>query len=140
MPKSREHRPPSQRTRLSTGLDPYAQGSHNLYAFLHGRARTQAPPLSEAHADALLQAYGIVPDERAADGIVPTLSQPFGEIIAAVWADHLDIIGHFDAPEHRPPHVDWLISATGFRRPEFLDVWRRVTDFLLREDGRETSA
>ncbi len=124
-------RPPSLRTRLSIGLDPYAQASHNLYAFFHGRAGTGASPLSEPHKDALVAAYGILPDEKAADGMVPTLSQPFGEVIAAVWADHLDIIGHFEGPQNRPPHVDWLISGTGFRRPEFVDLWARVTDFIL---------
>jgi triacylglycerol lipase len=126
-------RPPTLRTRVATGLDPYAQVTHNLYAFLHGRAAMPARLLPEDQRDALVNAYGMLPAESAADGIVPTLSQPFGEVIAAVWADHLDVIGHFDGPEDRPPHVDWLISATGFRRPEFVEVWSKVTDFLLRD-------
>ncbi|MBS1151005.1 MAG: hypothetical protein H6Q89_2703 [Myxococcaceae bacterium] len=125
-------RPPSLRSRVAAGLDPYAQATHNLYAFLYGRARTQQKPLSVEHRQALVKAYGLLPGEDRADGIVPTQSQPWGEVIAAVWADHLDIIGHFDGPEENPPHVDWLISAAGFRRAQFVETWSKVTDFLLR--------
>lgn len=126
-------RPPSLKTRWSTGWDPYAQATHNLYAFLYRRARTRPASLSDEHRDALVKAYGLVPGAEAGDGIVPTLSQPWGEVIAAVWADHLDVIGHFDGPQATPPHVDWLISATGFRRPQFAATWTKVTDFLLRD-------
>ncbi len=125
-------RPPSVGTRVATGFDPYAQLTHNVYAFLHGRSATRPAPLSDAHREALVQAYGLLPSATASDGIVPTLSQPFGEVIGAVWADHLDVIGHFDGPSDKPPHVDWLISATGFRRPEFVEVWTRVVDYILR--------
>lgn len=124
-------RPPTLRTLIATGLDPYAQATHQVYTFLHARAGIRAPKLSAAHEDALRHGFGIVPSTAASDGIVPTLSQPWGEIISTVWADHLDVIGHFDDPERHPPHVDWLISATGFRRAEFASVWEKVTDFML---------
>ena len=117
---------------MAIGLDPYAQLTHNLYAFLYGRARTRSSPVSDEHRAALVKAYGALPGADAADGIVPTLSQPWGEVIAAVWADHLDIIGHFEGPQSNPPHVDWLISATGFREAQFVETWMKVTDFLLR--------
>jgi triacylglycerol lipase len=48
-----------------------------------------------------------------------------------VWADHLDVIGHFDGPGCNPPHIDWLLSATGFQRSEFVDVWQKVARFCL---------
>jgi hypothetical protein len=73
------------------------------------------------------------PTESDNDGIVPTLSQPWGELIAAVEADHLDIIGHFDAPRSEPPHVDWLCSCSAFDRSRFERVWERVVRFLLAE-------
>lgn len=124
-------RPPSLRTRMATGFDPYAQVTHNLYAFLHARAQIRAPALTDAYKEGLIRGFGVLPTAASTDGIVPTLSQPWGELIAAVWADHLDVIGHFDEPGHHPPHVDWLISATGFRRAEFTTVWQRVSDFIL---------
>jgi triacylglycerol lipase len=132
-------RPPSLRTRLSAGLDPYAQLTHTVYALLYGQ--TQRMPLNKIplqtaeQTAALIQAYGALPGPQACDGIVPTRSQVYGEVIAAVRADHLDAIGHFDQPSHQPPHVDWLISGSGFRRPQFEKLWKDVADFLLEEPG-----
>ena len=39
------------------------------------------------HAAVLRRAYGHVPEPRANDGIVPTLSQIWGDMIAAVSAE-----------------------------------------------------
>lgn len=124
-------RPPTLRTRLASGLDPYAQLTHNIYAFLYGKAKVPVPPPLEAHKEALIRGFGLPPSEVATDGIVPTLSQPWGDIVATAWADHLDIIGHFEGPTHAPPHIDWVISATGFRRAEFVEVWKKVADYVL---------
>jgi hypothetical protein len=130
-------RPPSLRTRVSAGLDPYAQITHTVYAFLYGQ--TQRMPLNQIplhtaeETAALVKAYGALPGPHACDGIVPTRSQVYGRVIAAVRADHLDAIGHFDQPSHQPPHVDWLISGSGFRRPQFEKLWKDVADFLLEE-------
>jgi hypothetical protein len=131
-------RPPSLRARLSAGLDPYAQITHTVYAFLYGQ--TQQMPMTgltqptPAQTAALVQAYGAFPGPQASDGIVPTRSQVYGRVLGAVRADHLDAIGHFDQPAHQPPHVDWLISGSGFRRFHFERMWRGVVDFLLTEE------
>lgn len=127
---------PTFRARLALGLSPYAQASHTLYAFLHRQTEKHGPTptvssLSPVHAAALEQAYGRLPGPGDNDGIVPTLSQPYGKLICAVSADHLDAIGHFDDPSHQPPHVDWLLSGSGFRRPQFEALWTRVASFLL---------
>jgi hypothetical protein len=78
----------------------------------------------------LRRAYGRIPDAAANDGIVPTLSQLHGELVSAVWADHHDVIGHFNRPGHVPPHFDWMASGTGFDRAQFEQVWTRVARFL----------
>lgn len=128
-------RPPSFRARLSAGLDPYAQITHTVYAFLYGRTQRmplQAIPLhTPAQTAALVEAYGAMPGPQACDGIVPTRSQVYGRVLTAVRADHLDAIGHFDQPAHNPPHVDWLISGSGFRRLQFERLWGTVADFIL---------
>jgi triacylglycerol lipase len=130
-------RPPSLRTRLSAGLDPYAQITHTVYAFFYGQ--TQRMPLNQIplhtaeQTAALVEAFGALPGPQACDGIVPTRAQIYGKVIGAVRADHLDAIGHFDQPAHQPPHVDWLISGSGFRRPQFEKLWKDVASFLLEE-------
>jgi hypothetical protein len=127
-------RPPGIRSALSSGIDPYAQATHALYVGLHRIAARypldRAPRLGRAQADALRSAYGRIPDRKANDGMVPTLSQVWGNVVAAAWADHHDVIGHFHRPHHVPPHFDWLTSGTGFDRIHFERVWREVAAFV----------
>jgi triacylglycerol lipase len=127
-------RPPGVRTLARAGLGPYAQATHALFAVLYrfaaGRAGDPPKRLQPAQAEALRSAYGRLPDHRANDGIVPTLSQVWGPVIAAVWADHHDVIGHFHRPTHVPRHFDWVASGTGFDRPQFEALWRKVAEYL----------
>jgi hypothetical protein len=127
-------RPPGLRSVLGSGVDPYAQASHAVYVGLHRIASRypleRAPRLTRAQADALRSAYGRIPDRKANDGMVPTLSQVWGDVVAAAWADHHDVIGHFHRPRHVPPHFDWLTSGTGFDRAHFEQVWREVAAFI----------
>lgn len=64
------------------------------------------------------------------DGIVPTRSQAWGDVVHAAVADHLDVLGHFRGPSHDPPHVDWLVTGSGFDRTRFEALWSDVTRFL----------
>jgi triacylglycerol esterase/lipase EstA (alpha/beta hydrolase family) len=125
----------SVRSFLSAGLSPYAHASHALYLCvgqLAGRLpAARAPVLTPAQRAALRRAYGAEPGLRTNDGIVPTLSQPWGEVIRAVWADHFDVIGHFHQPRHVPPHFDWLTSGSGFTRQEFVATWEAVAAFMF---------
>lgn len=60
------------------------------------------------------------------DGIVPTLSQLYGELVTAVVADHLDVIGQFERAGS--PLGDWLPSGSGFDQARFEHLWSRVAD------------
>lgn len=126
---------PQLSARLGLGLDAYAQASYGLYEVIHRRSRAKARASmalpGSAHRAALLRALGRAPTGSDSDGIVPTLSQPWGELITAVEADHLDVIGHFGDPDRSPPHVDWLSSGSAFSRHSFERVWSRVVEFML---------
>jgi triacylglycerol lipase len=123
-------RPPGLGSALRAGLDPYAQATHALYLALYRLAartpRLHAARITKEQSAALVRAYGARVDRRANDGMVPTLSQVRGDVICAAWADHLDVIGHFHEPRHVPPHLDWLVSGSGFTRPQFEDLWGEV--------------
>lgn len=128
-------RPPGLRSFLGAGLGAYAHATHALFVALY-RLAARTPP-ERVHASrqaiaALSRAFRSPVDARVNDGMVPTLSQVWGEIIRAVWADHHDVIGHFHHPTHVPPHFDWLSSGTGFTRPRFEALWRDVADFVAR--------
>ncbi|HEY3358101.1 MAG TPA: hypothetical protein VGQ83_32930 [Polyangia bacterium] len=57
------------------------------------------------------------------DGIVPTLSQVYGDLICAVPSDHYDVLGRFDTDATLG---DWLPSGTAFNEATFLSVWDQV--------------
>lgn len=128
-------RPPSLESRFTAGLSPYAQATQTIYGVLYRRVADHkahyASPLDARHAPQLVQRLGSLPTASDNDGIVPTRSQGWGELIDAAAADHLDVIGHFDAPKHVPPHLDWLATGSRFSRTQFDEVWSRVVDFMV---------
>jgi hypothetical protein len=134
---------PSLRATLAVGLDPAAQVTHAVYGALYqliaaapGRdARRLTPP----EVRALRRAYGKTPSEEASDGIVPTLSQTWGHVIHAAVADHLDALGHFRDASHDPPHVDWLVSGSGFDRPRFEALVEDVVRFVADPTPRKAA-
>jgi triacylglycerol lipase len=129
-------RRPGLRSFASAGLSPYAHASHALYVCISQLAGQvpvdRSPRHSPAQQAALQRFFGADPGRRANDGIVPTRSQVWGEVLRGVWADHLDVIGHFHHPTHVPPHFDWLTSGSGYTRRDFLATWDAVASFLFR--------
>ena len=126
---------PSLLSTLRIGLDPAAQVTHALYSALYqliaaapGRV---SPRLAPDQARALRRAYRALPAPDGSDGIVPTLSQAWGHVLHAAVADHLDLLGHFRDAAHDPPHVDWLVTGSGFDRRGFEALWADVVHFLV---------
>jgi triacylglycerol lipase len=67
------------------------------------------------------------------DGIVPTLSMLYGELLWAGEADHLDVLGHFHDDESGPsPHRDWITSGARFTRRRFNAMLDALASFQLR--------
>jgi hypothetical protein len=125
---------PSLLSTLRMGLDPAAQVTHALYTALYQLIATSpgcvSPNLAPDQARALRRAYRAMPSPEANDGIVPTLSQVWGRVVHSAVADHLDVLGHFRDAAHVPPHVDWLVSGSGFDRRRFEALWADVARFL----------
>jgi hypothetical protein len=135
--------PPSVGSRLAVGLDPTGQATYAIYAALYRLARLpsdRVPTLDDAQAAVLRDAFGTLPDAAANDGMVPTRSQPWGEVIHAVRADHLDVVGHFGDPAHDPPHIDWITTGSGCSIARFEELWSTVVDFMLRAPAGGTPA
>jgi triacylglycerol lipase len=129
-------RPPRLRGTVEVGFNPIAQISHALYQGLYRLSATQDPETfalpKPDQRRALLETYGKVPDPQANDGLVPTRSQIHGSVIHVARADHHDVIGYFDDRGHNPPHVDWVATGCGFRRPDFERLWTNVARFMVR--------
>jgi pimeloyl-ACP methyl ester carboxylesterase len=134
-------RQPGFQTFREIGLDAAEQLQHVLYLGLSRLAAGyRYPTPRRAHARALRAELGRVPDADANDGIVPTLSQPWGTPIAVAMADHLDIIGHYAGDDSSERHYDWLTTQSRFDTQGFERVWRRVTDFLRDAESGDCAA
>ncbi|MGB5809801.1 MAG: hypothetical protein WBG86_04670 [Polyangiales bacterium] len=83
----------------------------------------------------LEQSIGGPIEQSFNDGLVPTLSQVWGEVVWAGTADHLDILGHFKG-QRGSGHTDWQVSGAGFDEAGFDDAMDAVADFLLRAKPR----
>ena len=72
------------------------------------------------------------------DGVSPTNSQVWGELVHATTADHLDVVGHFGTSDRGGYAGDWLPSHSGFDAVRFEKLWTDVAEFILGEarDGR----
>jgi triacylglycerol lipase len=128
-------RRPTAKGIFSRALSPSNQAMAAIYASCWALAsRTTADhldPLREDQAQRLREAYGDLPIASDNDGMVPVLSQVHGEVIRAITADHLDVLGHYPDPEATPPRYDWLTSGSGFRRPHFDATWQDVAEFIV---------
>lgn len=129
-------RPPTLRTFLRSLRELYAQIMHPVFALLHFiAARGQeapAPPTAE-QAAAIAAAYGDLPAARDSDGIVPTLSQVWGEVVHVTTADHLDVVGQFGRNEEGAWGGDWLPSYSGFTSEGFAALWSDVAAYVVRK-------
>lgn len=128
-----EARRPGLTSFFEVGIDPVAQAQHTLFYSLSRLASGyRFPGPGPGYRKALRANLGALPDNSANDGIVPTLSQLWGECIAVARADHLDIIGHHGGGEDDPvKYYDWLTTRSEFREPQFHDVWSAVAAFML---------
>jgi hypothetical protein len=72
-------------------------------------------------------------DDQTSDGIVPTRSQAYGEVLGVFASDHLDCVGHFPHyQDNGTPVSGWVRSGAGFNRRRHELLWRRVAEFIAR--------
>jgi len=130
-------RPPGLDTSLEIGFDLIDQAQQAFYYSLGRLATGHEFPVPDAQFRKQLRTrFKKVPDSDANDGIVPTLSQPWGQCIAVAQADHLDIIGHHGGARGDPEkRFDWLTTHSEFRTPQFDEVWGKVVDFIAQSES-----
>jgi hypothetical protein len=143
--------PPSAKVLLPQAIHPWRVMSGTVFATIHAITSSLDHRYPCAALDAgrnneavLARAFGRAPGARANDGVVPTRSQIWGNLVWAGYGDHLDVLGHFrdKTPagragrvatrelEGQPPHVDWLYSGSAFGRTEFESLMDAVAEGL----------
>lgn len=129
-------RPPTFRTFLKSVRDLYSQIVHPVFAALHFIAARgeglPALPTSE-QALALERVYGDVPSKRDSDGIVPTLSQVWGDVIHVTTGDHLDVVGQYGRADETSWGGDWIPSYSGFTSEHFAALWSDVATYVMQK-------
>jgi hypothetical protein len=130
--------PPPAPVRFATRIrSPYEALSATIYSTIYTVTAREhrnypCPPPSEANRARLESGIGREADGTITDGIVPTLSMIWGDLVWAGRADHLDVVGHFrDDGADDTPHVDWLYSGARFDRKTFAAAVGAVADFVL---------
>ena len=130
--------PPGPRRLLSAVTSPYQALQLAVYSTVYGVASRADPRYPYSAVDAELRSQlrhriGRVPTSETVDGIVPTLSMLWRELIWCGEADHLDVVGHFEDNGLPRQHVDWLGSGAGFNRRQFGDMLDAIARFQLRQ-------
>ncbi len=126
--------PPTPIRFVARVRSPYQALSATIYTTLYtvtGREHKIYPsPAPSVEARRVIDAgIGREIDGSANDGIVPTLSQIWGELIWAGRGDHLDVVGHFHSADDR--HVDWLASGASYDVRRFEASLDAITRFVL---------
>ncbi len=129
--------PPPRSLRIARRIrSPYAALTaamfSTLYQFAGQRPRVYPYAKPTARQLDLLKA-GIDHEigDATSDGIVPTLSMIWGELLWAGEADHLDVIGHFHDDVTPSVHVDWITSGSRFSRQRFGAMLDALVAFQL---------
>ena len=134
--------PPSPTKWVRSIVRPWATLSTAIFTMLWGLTSRYdeaypcaAPDAGDAAEAALAQVFGRVPGARANDGVVPIRSQLWGRVAWMGYADHLDVLGHFDGGKSGarddPPHVDWLCSGAHFDRERFAAMTKALAEGML---------
>jgi triacylglycerol lipase len=130
-------RRPTWRRVITNSRDAYAHTLYGLFTILwlisSQSDERYLPELNEQQRNALLKGYGRLPDLRDNDGMAPTLSQVWGEVIHATQADHLDVMGQYGDLSWPGIHADWLPSGSGFDAQRFTALWTDIAAFITRK-------
>jgi triacylglycerol lipase len=130
-------RPPTWRRVAAQYRDAYAQALYGLYTLLWvvtaGSNGRYFPTLTSKQREALITRFGRLPALHDNDGMSPTLSQVWGEVIHVTDADHLDVMGQYGDRARPGVHADWLPSGSGFDAAQFGALWSDVAAFVTRK-------
>ncbi|MDQ2644286.1 MAG: hypothetical protein M3020_10750 [Myxococcota bacterium] len=130
--------PPPRSLRVARRIrSPYAALTALLYSTLyqfasqHPKVYPYARP-TPREAELLRVAIDPSVTDASNDGVVPTLSMLWGELIWAGEADHLDVLGHFHDDIQPSSHTDWVTSGARFTRQRFGALLDAIAAFQLK--------
>ena len=133
---------PGSKDWLAALRSPWGAASATIFAALYSLTarHDERYPCGPTDGSAERQIKGLLgelPSAEANDGVVPLVSQVWGDLIWCGKGDHLDVVGHFAGSGG---HNDWLASGAGFSLTRFdVIVDQIVAGMLVSEDRGFTS-
>jgi triacylglycerol lipase len=130
--------PPPRSLRIARRIrSPYTAATAAMFSTLYtfaGRRPRMYPYAKPTARELELLRTGIDHElgDGTSDGIVPTLSMLWGELLWAGEADHLDVIGHFHDTREVREHTDWITSGSRFTSQRFGAMLDALVGFQLR--------
>ena len=129
---------PGARSWLGALRSPWGTASTAIFTVLYTlTARLdERYPCGPADGSAERQIKGLLgelPPAGASDGVVPIVSQVWGDLVWCGKADHLDIVGHFTGDGG---HNDWLASGAGFTQTRFDVVVDQIVAGMMVSENR----
>ncbi|MFC1852723.1 esterase/lipase family protein [candidate division CSSED10-310 bacterium] len=120
----------------------YSPISMGLFTVIY--ALTRRPPKQypypkpdENLARRIDQNLGFKHTDRSNDGVVPLLSQIWGDVIHVTLGDHLDVVGQFEAAGGNPKYATWLTSGSKFNEKRFRELWKAVAFAIKKSEEDE---
>lgn len=129
--------PPAPLRFARNARSPISAFSASAYATLYGvtsrpSERYASPRFDPKTERMLADGVGRTVEESFCDGVVPTRSMVWGELLWCGKGDHLDVVGHFRDEQDQNLHVDWLTSGASFGRYRFRAMVDAIAAKLLR--------
>lgn len=129
--------PPAPLRFARNARSPISAFSASAYATLYGvtsrpSERYASPRFDSKTERMLADGVGRTVEESFCDGVVPTRSMVWGELLWCGKGDHLDVVGHFRDEQDQNLHVDWLTSGASFGRYRFRAMVDAIAAKLLR--------
>jgi hypothetical protein len=113
----------------------YQPLTHSLYALIYWitcreHRRYPYPTLGDEALGMLHRDLPVPITGRTNDGVVPVLSQVWGDCGGGALGDHLDVVGQFQDNNSKDFYATWLVSGSGFDEERFRTLWARIADVI----------
>ncbi|MBK8170462.1 MAG: hypothetical protein IPK60_08965 [Sandaracinaceae bacterium] len=111
--------------------------SITAYSTLYGvtsrpSSRYPYPRFDQKTERMLIDGIGRPVDDSFCDGVVPTRSMVWGELLWCGKGDHLDVVGHFRDEDGQALHIDWLTSGASYGRYRFRAMVDALANAMLK--------
>lgn len=133
--------PPNPKYFIPNVKDLYRAFTHGIYAVCYEITKREHrhypyPVQDKSVLEEMKKTISFKIDGTTNDGIVPTLSQFWGNVGGIIEADHMDVVGQFKHVYQEKPYSSWLCSGSGFDEQRFQNLWTQIAQEVYQGQSR----